>query len=1081
MIKQFSSGDIITRPFKTFKNWQVQSVDVSGSDSYGRSTYINNMGEVNRGKKIESIFYPSGSPKYDPILEPMTNGKYERNIYSLTDTMFYKNSDNPMETFGVENASKNTSNGGIEVREIHDKIVTLRLANNFWGEKIVPKSVKIVDNSSPHNTYEIYDDGATNLYITGSHFSTETKLSTPVNLPPEAYWDTASGQFYVVINDATQSITYNQAKSYMDMGMDVTYVEDVSGSWIWDNSVARNYFDPENERFGQSVSSWYKYIAVGSPMDSMNIAPSSSRQGYAAIYKYDENVGQHRLVKKFYSPQSQNGLANEFPHDTNLLIQLENGHFWGLEGTGSLEDGFGYSVSVGDNFLAIGAPTGSVCLDTGSNSGFVYVYDKYKGGTDHWGIINVLQGATPNDRFGSSVSIDGNILAVGAPGVSSSLGEVYIFRKKRYMDSTYPCQSIETSSFFYKIGDCGQPLVDATGSIIYTTGSTPTFVSGNYSWEYETTLTSSVSQPGDYFGSVLEVDNNKIIIGNRKTSGPGYASIFVCSYVSASIGACPTASWAESYVYRSNNSLGDLSGSPAEYAIQIPLSFDGFGWSVALDGDNAAVGSYYDLGAIPYVNAPLSLLRTIGAMYFYHNYEDVCGITNYRLIQKTFGKQNCPDCDLFGRLVSIDGLKAAVAYEPTSKYYQVDLSGSFILESSSYQSTGPDDAVLGRILMYDLQPDNTWVQSGEIRRNKEGGKPFYAFGKSLSLSSDFLAVGAPIYNFIGSSSSFEDVVNFNNQISYSFSPEYSGSVFVHDFRNYKHNSLIGNFFYKNGYATITNTSSNYDNILTGTGSFGFRATYQGTHTIFENEYLVSVRPGEFNYSTNPSSLIQSPNVLDVNGDGIFDFTDLDLIMRYLHKKRFYEDFIFDDNGIILEQDTLNDHSWWNNDLLLTEAGDVLLQESEYAAYLVSSSFTQFTKTTFDYIENNLVNTGILDIDGDGKINLDDGAILTVWFVDKLTPAFLSSRINDSSIRRYVSDVSSYIEGYTGAKKFNVDSRFFGYQASSSYDPTGSYLSPFITTIGLYDSSNRLVAVGKLGRPIKNLIDWPINFIVRFDT
>jgi hypothetical protein len=46
-------------------------------------------------------------------------------------------------------------------------------------------------------------------------------------------------------------------------------------------------------------------------------------------------------------------------------------------------------------------------------------------------------------------------------------------------------------------------------------------------------------------------------------------------------------------------------------------------------------------------------------------------------------------------------------------------------------------------------------------------------------------------------------------------------------------------------------------------------------------------------------------------------------------------------------------------------------------------------------------------------------------------------------------------------------------------PTGSYLAPFITTIGLYDG-NELVAVGKLGRPVKNLVDWPVNIVVRFD-
>jgi hypothetical protein len=43
------------------------------------------------------------------------------------------------------------------------------------------------------------------------------------------------------------------------------------------------------------------------------------------------------------------------------------------------------------------------------------------------------------------------------------------------------------------------------------------------------------------------------------------------------------------------------------------------------------------------------------------------------------------------------------------------------------------------------------------------------------------------------------------------------------------------------------------------------------------------------------------------------------------------------------------------------------------------------------------------------------------------------------------------------------------------------LTPFITTIGLYDDECNLLAVAKLPNPLKSLPDIPINFIVRFDT
>jgi hypothetical protein len=59
--------------------------------------------------------------------------------------------------------------------------------------------------------------------------------------------------------------------------------------------------------------------------------------------------------------------------------------------------------------------------------------------------------------------------------------------------------------------------------------------------------------------------------------------------------------------------------------------------------------------------------------------------------------------------------------------------------------------------------------------------------------------------------------------------------------------------------------------------------------------------------------------------------------------------------------------------------------------------------------------------------------------------------------------------------------FDDYLISGSVDPTGSYLAPYITTIGLYDNEMNMVAVAKLPQPIKSLPDYPLNFIIRFDT
>jgi hypothetical protein len=71
--------------------------------------------------------------------------------------------------------------------------------------------------------------------------------------------------------------------------------------------------------------------------------------------------------------------------------------------------------------------------------------------------------------------------------------------------------------------------------------------------------------------------------------------------------------------------------------------------------------------------------------------------------------------------------------------------------------------------------------------------------------------------------------------------------------------------------------------------------------------------------------------------------------------------------------------------------------------------------------------------------------------------------------------------YTSSVNPNVFAGFEHYELSSSVDSAGSFLLPFITTIGLYDDDCQLVAVAKLPQPIKSESDIPVNFIIRFDT
>lgn len=1056
MIKQFSAGDITVRPFSTFKNWTVQSVNSASVDKYGIPTYYNDRCEVNFGIKTTASFFPSSSVFWQAGIDPVnSSGKYARNIWNLTDAMFYKNAKEPIKIFGLEYYTPDATTGKEEIRKINDRIITLNLKHNVWGEKIVPESVNIIDNSNPNNTLHVFDDGYTNLYATGGQFPSNEEIGAVREYLATPYWVSSSGQFYVIFeNGTTQSVDLVNARQYMAMGQTVVHVAPDSGSWAWNTSTHQDIFQVTNEHFGESISTWRNYVAVGSSMDGYSM--SEKRLGYASIFKYDPSTDSHRLIKKINFPFTQSGAT-------------------------LFEDSFGSSVALRDNFLAVGSPTGSGC---GINKypGYVCVYDKNKGGPDHWGIVNLIRGYGDGDKFGTSVAIDNDILAVGAPGCSGSIGAVYVFRKKRYMDSEYPCWSINTGSYWKQVTTVEEFCKEMATSSYYATQSyVPTFVSGNYTWEYETTLTSSIGAANDNFGYCVSVDMDQLIVGTNKT-GIGYATLFTCSYHSASVGACPTGSWFEVQRFYGNSSAGDLDITKPEYTIDISstITSNRFGRSVAISNKSIVIGCQYDKAYKPNYSYTGSALVLGAAYFYYYGYAAECLANQFNLVTKTFGNRDYLIDNNFAKSVSIDGTTAAVSSLPDVLGRTVDFSGgSYVLENYSYASTGSLDSVLGRVLIYNYDyTENKWNKTGEIRRNKEKNHPYNIYGYAVSVSSDLLAVGGPIVNII-TGSSYSSVINESSQSLYMPST-YSGSAYLYNLNKYEENPKIGNVFYKNGYFVITNTGSNYTNMLMGTGSRGFELNYRGTHTIFEHEYIVSVRPGEFNYSTNPSALMQYPLAFDVNGDGIVDIGDVDLVMRYLRMKKFYADFVYDVDGLILEQDTLTDYSWWANDLLQTEAEDVLQQESAYAESITTSSFDAFTKSAYDYIEINLNNTGILDIDGDGQINLNDGYLFALYVLRQLNPSTIAPYINEDSTRRYVTDIQKYLDKYCGNDKKSINSEFLNYQYSSSYDPTGSYLAPYITTVGLYQD-NQLVAVGKLGRPVKNLIDWPVNIVVRFDT
>jgi len=149
--------------------------------------------------------------------------------------------------------------------------------------------------------------------------------------------------------------------------------------------------------FGSSVSISDDTVAVGAPSNlPLNLsARPPTGSGSAYVFAYDQDTSR-------WNPTPQDTLPSEAP--------------------GS---GFGTSVSISDDLLAVSAPFDTV-EDPPISAGAVYLFKKEVNGNEtNWvpfeeqPKVTASDGNFPDamvdDRFGWAVSLDGNTLAVGSP------------------------------------------------------------------------------------------------------------------------------------------------------------------------------------------------------------------------------------------------------------------------------------------------------------------------------------------------------------------------------------------------------------------------------------------------------------------------------------------------------------------------------------------------------------------------------------------------------------------------------------------------------------------------------------------
>ena len=244
-------------------------------------------------------------------------------------------------------------------------------------------------------------------------------------------------------------------------------------------------------------------------------------------------------------------------------------------------DDYGFAVGVSGEMIVVGAPRDDTAAGSRAGSAYVYTFDA---GAQQWVQADHLfaSDAQADDRFGASVAIDGATILVAAPQedeAASNAGAGYVFRVGiggwQQQDKLVPTVSSGTNPQMGRSASLDGDVAvlgawqDAPGGM-FSVGAAHVFRRSGSLWPEEQKLTASDAADFRWFGQSVAVSGTVIAVGafgdradNLSESGGAYFFTF------------DGAVWTE---------LDNVNASD-------PAANDRFGWSIALDGDNAVIGS----------------------------------------------------------------------------------------------------------------------------------------------------------------------------------------------------------------------------------------------------------------------------------------------------------------------------------------------------------------------------------------------------------------------------------------------------------------------------------------------------------
>ena len=278
------------------------------------------------------------------------------------------------------------------------------------------------------------------------------------------------------------------------------------------------------------------------------------------------------------------------PNDTNItdydLWQAELTKLVSSDAAAS--DRFGTSAGIDGDTMVVGAPRDD---DAADDTGSIYVFTKDSNGVWNQTAKLTASDAATNDRFGTSVGIDGDTIVVGAPrdddNDADDSGSVYVFVKPSDGWATTSAETAKLTASDAAADDRFGTSVGIDGTTVVVgapgdddndaddSGSVYVFVKPAGAWattSAETAkLTASDAAADDRFGTSVGIDGSTIVVGapgDNDNNASDSGSVYVFTKDSNGV-------W---------NQTAKLTASDA-------AADDGFGTSVGIDGDTIVVGA----------------------------------------------------------------------------------------------------------------------------------------------------------------------------------------------------------------------------------------------------------------------------------------------------------------------------------------------------------------------------------------------------------------------------------------------------------------------------------------------------------